>query len=181
MRQIAPADVIWSYAGVRALYDDGAAEAKDVTRDYRLELDPRRAPKLLSVFGGKITTARALALEALDRLGVGGLKFTATSPLPGGNVDRRLQRPPRPRSPPGCPRRCSPASPAPTAPASTRLLGDAAALADLGRHFGAGLYEAEVRYLIDVEFARTAEDIIWRRTKLGLEMTKAEQRASPTG
>jgi glycerol-3-phosphate dehydrogenase len=176
VRQIAPEEVSWSYAGVRALYDDGAASAKDVTRDFHLELDPAPGPKLLSVFGGKITTARALALEALDRLGVGGLKFTALSPLPGGNVgavfNARLEE-------------LAAWLPAPLLQRlafayGTRLdtlLGDAASLADLGRHFGAGLYEAEVRYLTCVEFARTAEDILWRRTKLGLAMTGAQQKA----
>ena len=83
-----PGDVAWSYSGIRALVDDGSAKAKDVTRDYHLELDPGPGAKLLSVFGGKITTARALATEALDRLGVGGFKFTATSPLPGGDINR---------------------------------------------------------------------------------------------
>ena len=104
--------MIWSYAGVRALYDDGEPEAKNVTRDYRLELDDTPGPKLLSVFGGKITTARHLAGEALDKLGVGGFKFTRTQPLPGGDIDiafnaaliplalwmpDELRRPPRPR------------------------------------------------------------------------------------
>jgi len=173
-REIVPADVIWSYAGVRSLHDDGAADAKDVSRDYHLELDPTPGPKLLSVFGGKITTARALALEALDAMGIGGLKFTAGTSLPGGNVslvfNQRLEELaswlPAPLL-----RRLAHAY-------GTRidsLLGDSASLADLGRHFGAGLYEAEVRYLIDIEFARTADDMLWRRTKLGLEMKKAEQ------
>ncbi|HEV2816044.1 MAG TPA: glycerol-3-phosphate dehydrogenase [Allosphingosinicella sp.] len=176
VRRIGPEDVTWSYAGVRALYDDGAAQAKDVTREYRLELDPAPGPKLLSVFGGKITTARALALEALDALGVGGLKFTAGSALPGGNVSAEFNA-----------RLDSLAAwlPAPLLGRlafayGTRLetlLGDACALADLGRHFGAGLYEAEIRYLVETEFARTADDIIWRRTKLGLEMSRAEQKA----
>jgi glycerol-3-phosphate dehydrogenase len=176
VEQIAPADVIWSYAGTRSLYDDGAAAAKDVTRDYRLELDGAPGPKLLSVFGGKITTARALALEALDLLGIGGLKFTTNSALPGGNVgagfNRRLEEL------------------AAWLPADllarlaraygTRIdaaIGEAESIAGLGRHFGAGLYEAEIRYLIETEFARTAEDILWRRTKLGLVMSKAEQEA----
>ena len=175
-RAIAPADIIWSYSGVRSLYDDGAARAKDVTRDFHLELDGAAWPKLISVFGGKITTARALATEALDALGVGGFKFTATSPLPGGDVDRayndRLEA-------------LAAWLPAPllarlAAAYGTRLetlLGDANSLAGLGRHFGAGLYEREVRYLIDTEFARTAEDILWRRTKLGLEMSEGEQHA----
>jgi len=168
--------VVWSYAGVRSLHDDGAAHAKDVSRDYRLELDPAPGPALLSVFGGKITTARALALEALDLLGVGGLKFTAGASLPGGNVsavfNRRLDELAS-WLPADLLRRLAFAY-------GTRIdsvLGDAASLADLGRHFGAGLYEAEARYLIDVEFARTAEDILWRRTKLGLQMAKADRDA----
>ena len=175
-RQTGPADVVWSYSGVRSLYDDGSAEAKDVTRDYRLELDDAPGPKLLSVFGGKITTARALALEALDRLGVGGLKFTATSALPGGDMmlsfhrylaelDRWMPQPMLARMARAYGTRLE------------RVLGGAGSIAQLGRHFGAGLHEAEIRYLIDTEFARTAEDIMWRRTKLGLEMSPAEQRA----
>jgi glycerol-3-phosphate dehydrogenase len=175
-RQIAPAEISWSYAGVRALWDDGAAAAKDISRDFHLELDDAPGPKLLSVFGGKITTARALAIEALDKLGIGGFKFTATSTLPGGNITpayndylvslarwlpesliHRLSR--------GYGTRLE------------RLLGDAAGIADLGRHFGAGLYEREVRYLVDVEFAQSADDILWRRTKLGLAMTPKEQKA----
>ncbi|MGQ0588279.1 MAG: glycerol-3-phosphate dehydrogenase [Sphingosinicella sp.] len=175
-RRIATADVRWSYAGIRALYDDGAADAKNVTREYRLELDPDPGPKLLSVFGGKLTTARALAAEALDKLGIGGFKFTRNSPLPGGNVtpvfNARLEE-------------LAEWLPAPMLARmaqayGTRLdaiLGDAISLVDLGRHFGAGLYEAEVRHLIDNEFARTPEDIIWRRTKLGLEMSAKEQAA----
>jgi len=175
-RQIAPADVRWSYAGIRALYDDGAADAKNVTREYKLELDPDPGPKLLSVFGGKLTTARALAAEALDKLGVGGFKFTRNSPLPGGNLtpvfNARLDE-------------LAIWMPAPllgrlAQAYGTRLdaiLGDASSLADLGRHFGAGLYEAEVRHLIDNEFARTADDILWRRTKLGLELSAKQQAA----
>jgi glycerol-3-phosphate dehydrogenase len=172
--QTAPGDVIWSYAGVRALHDDGAARAKDVSRDYHLELDGAPGAKLLSVFGGKITTARALALEALDALGIGGLKFTALAPLPGGNVTAAFNQRLGALAagfPPALLRRLASAY-------GTRIdsvLGDAESPAGLGRHFGAGLYEAEVRYLLDVEFARTADDILWRRTKLGLAMTEAEQ------
>jgi glycerol-3-phosphate dehydrogenase len=175
VKQTEPGDVIWSYAGIRALYDDGAADAKDVTRDYHLELDPGPGPKLLSVFGGKITTARALALEALDKLGVGGLKFTATSALPGGNLDAAFNARLRELMdwlPPSLLLRLAQTY-------GTRidsLLGDAASLADLGRHFGAGFYEAEARYLIETEFARTVDDILWRRTKLGLMMNEAERR-----
>jgi glycerol-3-phosphate dehydrogenase len=175
-KQTVPGDVIWSYAGVRSLYDDGEAEAKDVTRDYHLELDEAPGPRLLSVFGGKITTARHLAAEALDRLGVKGLKFTATNVLPGGNISAAFNARmndigawlPQPLL-----RRLAGAY-------GTRLealLGDADTLAGLGRHFGGGLYEAEVRYLVENEFASTAEDILWRRSKLGLVLSKAEQRS----
>ena len=176
IRQLVPADVVWSYAGVRALWDDGAADPKAVTRDYRLELDPAPGPKLLSVFGGKITTARALAEEALDRLGIEGRRATAHNFLPGGDVypdflewlERLGRWLPQPLL-----ARLSRAY-------GTRLrdmLGEAAGLADLGRHFGAGLYEAELRWLRDREFARTAEDVLWRRSKLGLTMSAQEGRA----
>ncbi|HEV2747117.1 MAG TPA: glycerol-3-phosphate dehydrogenase [Allosphingosinicella sp.] len=175
VRQVVPADVVWSYSGLRSLYDDGAAEAKAVSRDYHLELDQDPGPKLLSVYGGKITTARALAQEALDLLEIDGRRRTAFEALPGGDLMpafnvwlagltwlpppllARLARAYGTRLP--------------------RLLGGAARIEDLGRHFGAGLYEAELRYLTAHEFARTAEDILWRRTKLGLRMSAAEQAA----
>ncbi len=174
VRQTSPGRVVWSFGGIRALYDDGAADAKDVTRDYRLELD-ENGPKLLSVFGGKITTARALALEAMDKLGVRGLKFTATNHLPGGDLDiyfnewmtelaRWMPEPMLVRMAQAYGTRLR------------RVLEDAASLDDLGRHFGADLYEAEIRYLVDKEFAVTAEDIMWRRTKLGLRLSPKEQR-----
>jgi len=172
-KQVVPADLVWSYSGVRSLYDDGAAEPKAVTRDYHLELDRDPGAKLLSVFGGKITTARALAEEALDRLGVEGRRSTGWLALPGGDLTPAFLEwlealaawMPRPLI-----ARLSQAY-------GTRLrdiLGSAARLGDLGRHFGAGLYEAELRYLCDREFARTAEDVLWRRTKLGLAMDEAE-------
>jgi glycerol-3-phosphate dehydrogenase len=168
-RQLSPADVIWRFSGVRALWEDITADPKDVSRDYRFEIDEG----ILSVYGGKLTNARALASDALDRLGASGLKFTRTAPLPGGDIfppflawleeigpwmDAALLA------------RLSRAY-------GTRLrgiVGEAKSIRDLGRHFGAGLYEAEVRYLIDKEFARTAEDILWRRTKLGLRLTAPE-------
>jgi glycerol-3-phosphate dehydrogenase len=176
VRQVTPADVIWSFAGIRALFDDGAAAAQDVTRDYRLELDPAPGGKLLSVFGGKITTARALAAEALDRLGVDGLKFTATTHLPGGDIDLAFNRWLATLAawmPEAMLRRLSRAY----GTQLRRVIEDAGALADLGRHFGADLYEAEVRHLVEREFAQTAEDILWRRTKLGLALTQEEQAA----
>jgi glycerol-3-phosphate dehydrogenase len=174
--QVGPADVRWSYSGVRSLYDDGAAEAKAVTRDYRLELDDDPGAKLLSVFGGKITTARALAAEALDRLGIEGRKWTTHTALPGGDIypafndylDRLRQWMPAPML-----TRMARAY-------GTRLkdvLGDASSLEGLGRRFARGLYEYEVRYLVEHEFARTAEDIMWRRTKIGLVASEAEAAA----
>jgi glycerol-3-phosphate dehydrogenase len=83
--------VRWVYAGIRALYDDGSESAQDVTRDYRLELDETGGTKLLSVFGGKITTARALANEALDRLGAPNSDWTRTAKLPGGQWDAAFE------------------------------------------------------------------------------------------
>ena len=174
-RQVVPADLVWSYSGVRALYDDGSAEAKAITRDYRLELDPDPGPKLLSVFGGKITTARALAQEALDRLGVEGRRSTSHTFLPGGDIypeflawlETLAGWMPQPLL-----ARLSRAY-------GTRLkdmVGEARGLPGLGRHFGAGLYEAELRWLRDREFARTADDVLWRRTKLGLVMSAEEAR-----
>ncbi|HEY0012689.1 MAG TPA: glycerol-3-phosphate dehydrogenase [Allosphingosinicella sp.] len=170
-RRTSPGDIVWSFAGVRALWDDGAADPEDVTRDYRLELEDG----LLSVFGGKLTTARALASEALDRLGISGLKFTRTSPLPGGDV-----MPPFLAWLDEVAAWMEPALLARLSRAyGTRMrdiVGGAARMQDLGRHLGAGLHEAELRYLRDTEFARTAGDVLWRRTKLGLQFTDAEQR-----
>ncbi|MDQ8757314.1 glycerol-3-phosphate dehydrogenase [Sphingosinicella sp. LHD-64] len=178
-QETTPADVVWSYAGIRALHDDGAAEASQVTREYRLELDPAPGAKLLSVFGGKLTTARHLAIEALDKLGVGGLKFTATSALPGGHImpgfnawlDELAAWMPAPMLD-----RLARAY----GTRLDRVLDRVESLRDMGRYFGADLYEAEVHYLMTHEWARTAEDILWRRTKLGLKLTAAEHKALAT-
>jgi glycerol-3-phosphate dehydrogenase len=173
-------DVIWSYAGVRPLYDDGTSDAKAATRDYVLELDaPSGAPAIVSIFGGKITTYRRLAEEVIDRLqpflpkGVKPRAWTANSPLPGGDfavegvgeLKREIAR----------------AYPFLEADHVSRLaaaygtraasvLGPAADKRSLGRDFGASLSEAEVRYLVANEWAQTAEDIVWRRSKLGLRL-----------
>jgi glycerol-3-phosphate dehydrogenase len=174
-KQAQPSDVVWSYSGVRALFDDGEADAKAVTRDYRIELEDTGGAKLLSIFGGKITTARALAAEAVDRLRIDGACLTDSYFLPGGDVfppflawledlSAWLPQPLLARL---------------TRAYGTRLrevLGDANRIDDLGRHFGQGLYEAELRYLHAREFARTAQDVLWRRTKLGLSMTPKEHK-----
>jgi glycerol-3-phosphate dehydrogenase len=175
-RQTQPEDVVWSYSGVRSLYDDGAADAKAVTRDYRLELDDDPGPKLLSVFGGKITTARALAEEAIDKLRIEGRKATDRAHLPGGDIYPAFM---------DYLEELSAWMPAPLLLRLSRaygtrlreLLQGARALNDLGRHFGAGLYQAEVRYLMAHEFARTCDDILWRRTKLGLHMASHDVKA----
>jgi glycerol-3-phosphate dehydrogenase len=170
VKQTGPEDVRWAFAGIRALYDDGAADAKDVTREYRLEREDRDGAKLLSVFGGKITTARALAEEVMGVLGVGREGWTRVATLPGGDLSETFKAAFRARYAdlPGA--------------LLDRLLhayGSRAGrmLSERGRHFGADLYEAEVRYLVQHEFARTAQDVLWRRSKLGLRLDDAERNA----
>jgi len=173
-------DVVWTYSGVRPLYDDGASKAQEATRDYVLVLEaPNGQPPVLSIFGGKITTYRRLAEAALDKL-KGHLPaaqrpaWTAESALPGGDfpqagyealamefraaypfLDRdlaaRLVRAYGTRA--------------------RSLLGNARSMNDLGQHFGAGLTEREVLYLMDQEWALTADDVLWRRSKLGLRLS----------
>ena len=177
-------DVIWSYSGVRPLYDDGADDAQAATRDYVLEIDaPAGQAPLLSVFGGKITTYRRLAEAALSRLSryLPGFAtragWTAHAPLPGGDMPiggiESLKADLRSRYP-----FVSGAYADRLARSygrrSDRILGAAAVRGDLGLQFGAELTEAEVRYLMDCEWAVTAEDVVWRRSKLGLRMS-AEQ------
>jgi glycerol-3-phosphate dehydrogenase len=174
-RAIQPADVLHSYSGIRALYDDGAADAKAVTRDWHLDLD-ESGPPLLSVYGGKITTSRALAQRAVDRLGIEGRRSTGWKTLPGGDlypafVDWLGEL--SAWMPADLVRRLSQAY-------GTRLkelIGNANGLKQLGRHFGGGLYEAELRWMRDREFARTAEDVLYRRSKLGLLLSEKERRS----
>ena len=172
-RKISRDDLVWAFSGVRPLYDDGASEARAATRDYVFELDTQGAP-LLSVFGGKITTYRRLALDALKKLGVGGdAGWSARAPLPGGDfpVDGL----------PALTARLRADHPFLGAAQAERLarsygtraaaiLGAAKSGADLGEAFGAGLTQAEVDHLVDEEWALNAEDVLWRRTKLGLVM-----------
>lgn len=183
-RSIAPSDVQWTYAGVRPLSDDEAANASKVTRDYKLELtQAREQPAMLAVFGGKITTYRRLAETALHKLQpfIGGptQSWTAQAALPGGD----LPRGDFPAFLASVRKRWTFLSP----PLAYRLaraygtrisdvIGAAKGLEDLGIHFGAGLTRAEVDYLRAHEWAQSAEDILWRRSKLGLHMS-GEQRA----
>jgi len=184
-KQVSPADVVWSYAGVRPLYDDAAANASAVTRDYVLDLEGAagEAP-LLSVFGGKITTFRRLAEHALAKLAPffpkAGRPWTATASLPGGDIaDADFGRflaslqAKRPWLPAELARRYARAY----GTRVERMLGGAGKLADLGQDFGGGLYGVEVDYLVDQEWALSAEDILWRRSKLGLHLPAAAQTA----
>ncbi|WP_368184708.1 glycerol-3-phosphate dehydrogenase [Aestuariibius sp. HNIBRBA575] len=169
-------DVVWTYSGVRPLYDDGASSAQAATREYVLTVDDAGAP-ILNVFGGKITTYRRLAENALEKIGqhlpLKTAPWTKGMPLPGGNfpVDgvEALQD------------RLAADYPFLSASWAQRLircygtetwdvLRDAKTVADLGTDFGNTLSEAELIWMRDKEFARTAEDAIWRRTKLGLGM-----------
>jgi glycerol-3-phosphate dehydrogenase len=168
VKQIGPADVVRTYSGVRPLYDDGASEAKAVTRDYVLELD-ENGPPLLSVFGGKITTARHLAEEAVEKL---GLKTgdTREAVLPGGDIgnfeafftDVRARYPFL------------------TADQSHRMaraygsMLDDFVTPDMGEDFGGGLTAREVDWLVTHEWARSVDDVIWRRSKLGLVLSDAQ-------
>jgi glycerol-3-phosphate dehydrogenase len=179
---VQPSDVVWSYSGVRPLYDAGAAKAQEATRDYVLKVDaPNGAAPLLKVFGGKITTYRKLAEDGLAMLapqfpGRGG-PWTAEARLPGGDMawdgaDELAQR-------------LATAFPFLRDDHLRRLvrtygtrahqvLGDARSADDLGQLFGCDLTERELRYLMEREWASTAEDVLWRRTKLGLRVTPTE-------
>jgi len=182
-RGLARGDVVWTFAGLRPLLAKSTDDPKSVTRDYVLELD-RKGPPLLSVYGGKITTYRKLAEDVVDvlapALGNSQGHWTASAPLPGGDM-------------PGADFEKFVAAAArryPWLPATLlrryaraygtrieRLVGAAGALAGLGEEILPGLYAAEVRHLCRDEWAVTAEDILWRRSKLGLRLPPG---AAPT-
>ena len=179
VKQVSPADVTSTWSGVRPLYDDGATEAKAVTRDYVLELDSNGAV-LMSVFGGKITTARHLAEEALGKLaapmGFKAYPVTRARVFPGGAIadfatflaqvratwpflgEARSER---------------------MAHAYGSLLAEMLAgitdEAALGADLGGGMTEVEARWLRSREWARTADDVLKRRSKLGLHLNEAER------
>jgi glycerol-3-phosphate dehydrogenase len=187
-KPVRPQDVVWTYSGVRPLIEDATSDAKAVSREYSLDLDaPAGSAPLLSIVGGKITTYRKLAEAALEKLDphLGepqGLAagWTGDQPLPGGDfafnaIDAQIDQLRRayPFLSVGHAQRLARAygTRAPT------VLGGAKSLQDLGTSFGASLTEREVRYLIEHEWARTADDVTWRRSKLGLHMTPAERSA----
>jgi glycerol-3-phosphate dehydrogenase len=178
-------DIVWTYSGVRPLYDDGASDPSAVTRDYVLKVDAENgAAPVLSSFGGKITTYRKLAEHAMRDLApfFPGMKgeWTATAALPGGDLPNRdrasWESELRQKYPKidaailhGIARRHG--------TRAATILGDAKTTADLGRDFGAGLTQREVDYLVREEWALTADDVLWRRTKCGLPMTQAQRHA----
>jgi len=179
LRETGPRDLRWSYSGVRPLLADESRDPMSVTRDYALELERRPAP-LLSVFGGKITTYRRLAEDAVDLLcpllGSRAGPWTVGAKLPGGDVPegsfavflRTVER-----RYPWLPARLQQRYAHAYGTRIERMLGTAAALADLGAELLPGLYQREVEYLCREEYARTAEDILWRRSKLGLHLSGA--------
>ena len=177
---VTAADVVWTYSGVRPLYEDGAASATAATRDYVLTLNTDAGAPVLNVFGGKITTYRKLAEAAMDKLAahhaVGG-HWTAGVPLPGGDFAHdgapALAAALRARHPFLSDRWAARLVRAYGTDASA-ILGSAATARDLGEDFGATLTEAEVRWLMTREYARTAADVLWRRSKLGLRLSPAQ-------
>lgn len=175
--QITPDNAPWTFSGVRALYDNGEDSAQNITRDYHLDLNESHGVPMLSVFGGKLTTYRVLAERVVSKITASGKNagWTKKTPLPGGDIEggnfaaflqKQLSR--------------YKFLPADLVERYARLYGtrmvvmleNVTQIKAMGRDFGGGLYEVEVQYLIDHEFAMSAEDILWRRTKLGLHLEK---------
>jgi glycerol-3-phosphate dehydrogenase len=177
-RPVDPAQVVWRYAGVRPLYDDGTGDPSAITRDYTLRVDgaPGSAP-VLSVYGGKITTYRRLAEQALKKLApwFPAMKgeWTGATPLLGGDfggASRERARDAFFARHPGLPQGLLRPIFRRHGALADDVLGDARAPGDLGEDFGAGLTERELRYFVAREWARSAEDVLWRRSKAGLLM-----------
>jgi glycerol-3-phosphate dehydrogenase len=181
--RVTPDELVWSFSGVRALYDDHADRPEDVTRDYELVLDQRNGAPLLTIYGGKITTHRKLAEAALARIGhfFGARpRWTAGSKLPGGEFDPEefdaevakataqwpflsLSHTQRLVRAYGC--------------RVERFLKQAKSAEELGPRFVDDLTAAEVRYLVETEWAQNADDVLWRRSKIGLNATAEDRKA----
>jgi glycerol-3-phosphate dehydrogenase len=182
--KITPDEVVWSFAGVRPLIDDGSKQPEDVTRDYDLVLDkPYGKAPLLTIYGGKITTHRRLAEAAMDKIGTyfSALPaWTANSHLSGGNfpADRFYEQ--LAETIGRWPFLSEPHARRLTRAYGTRVervLGNAQSMQDLGPRFTGDLTGAELRYLVHEEWAENADDVLWRRTKLGLKATAEERLA----
>ncbi|MEL7629033.1 glycerol-3-phosphate dehydrogenase [Pectobacterium aroidearum] len=180
-QQLTRDDIVWTYSGVRPLCDDESDSPQAITRDYTLSVDDDngQAP-LLSVFGGKLTTYRKLAEHALDKLHKyypqAGKAWTKEAVLPGGDIAgtrddyaAALRR--RFNLPESLTRRYSRTY----GSNSELILTNVKGLGDLGEDFGHDLYEAELRYLVEKEWAVTLDDVIWRRTKLGMRLNDAQK------
>ena len=175
-------EIVASYAGVRPLYDDGKGQAAKANRDYHLELDDRYGARLLNVFGGKLTTYRRLAESALKHINKAFERapdrWTASSFLPGGDfadldqqsLARQLQQ-----KIADMPDKVALRLVRAYGTEAQGLIGSANKMSDLGTDFGYGLTEAELRYLVDVEYAMTGEDILYRRSKLYLHLDNTAQ------
>jgi glycerol-3-phosphate dehydrogenase len=184
-RPASHADIVWTYSGVRPLFDDGSQNVSAMTRDYAFDLDaPDGLAPLLSIFGGKLTTYRRLAEHALDDLKrffpqMTGA-WTADAPLPGGDIpDDNIKAYARDFAERHAFLPCETAERLVHAYGrrADEVIGDAKSLDDLGRDFGAGLSEAEVRFLAEKEWAQSADDVLWRRSKLGLRVAGEQAQA----
>ncbi|PDT01733.1 glycerol-3-phosphate dehydrogenase [Rhizobium chutanense] len=179
---VKPEDIVWTYSAVRPLFDDGASKAQEATRDYVLKLEGEgEAAPLLNVFGGKLTTYRRLSEHALEKIGaaigVKGAPWTAKSHLPGGDFPVKGYEAEVAKLKRRYPFLADPHARRLVRRYGTKaevLLGDARGIDDLGRLFGGDLYEAEVKYLVEHEWARHGEDVLWRRTKDGLRLSKEQ-------
>lgn len=183
-QQLGREDVLETFSGVRALFDDGQGNPSAVTRDYVFDLDESKGAPLLNVFGGKITTFRELAERGINRMRdyfpAMGDDWTDRSPLPGGDMPdadyeafMQSVKARYPWMPRGVRRHYGRLY----GSRVSDIVGGADSLNALGRHFGGDFHEAEARYLIDHEWARTPDDILWRRTKHGLHLTEAQREA----
>lgn len=181
-QQLKPEDVQWTYSGVRPLIEDGEPNASKVSREYVLDMDEAQNPPILSVYGGKLTTFRSLSEHAGDmvvkRLGKGGGPWTEVAPLPGGegsgaNFETFVKTVKREYNwlPEGMALRLCRAY----GTRAREILRGCKRISDMGVHFGADIYECELNYLVEVEWAQTLEDVLWRRSKLGLHLDEDTQ------
>ena len=183
-KPLTPADVVWSYSGVRPLLEDESANASDITRDYKLDLEGETAP-LLSVFGGKITTFRKLAEEAVDllapKIGNHGGKWTEHACLPGGDLYGKQPQNKSVREYEGfvyqlqtefnwLPAKLITRYARAYGTRTRKLLAGRHTLADMGEELAPQLYAAELEYLLKNEWVHNSADILWRRSKLGLHV-----------